>query len=35
MAIVKMSKFSLFVFDSERETLLNELQKFKYVHFVN
>jgi len=35
MAIVRMSKFSLFVFDSERENLLHELQKFKYVHFLN
>lgn len=33
MAIVKMSKFSLFAFDSERENLLHELQKFGYVHF--
>lgn len=35
MAIVKMSKFSLFAFDSEREDLLHELQKFKYVHFLD
>lgn len=35
MAIVKMNKFSLFVFDSERDNLLHELQKFEYVHFVN
>lgn len=35
MAIVKMSNFSLFAFDSERENLLHELQKFKYVHFLN
>jgi len=28
-----MSKFSLFAFDSERENLLHELQKFGYVHF--
>src|SRR5690606_10940187 len=35
MAIVKMSKFDLFAFDSERENLLHELQKFKYVHFLN
>ncbi|HHY77574.1 MAG TPA: V-type ATP synthase subunit I [Clostridiales bacterium] len=33
MAIVKMSSFSLFAFDSKRENLLHELQKFKYVHF--
>ena len=33
MAIVKMSNFSLFAFDSKRENLLHELQKFKYVHF--
>lgn len=35
MAIVKMSKFSLFAFDSEMEDLLQELQKFEYVHFHN
>lgn len=35
MAIVKMSNFSLFAFDSEKENLLHELQKFKYVHFIN
>ena len=35
MAIVNMSNFSLFAFDSERENLLHELQKFKYVHFSN
>lgn len=35
MAIVKMSNFSLFAFDSERENLLHELQKFEYVHFTN
>lgn len=35
MAIVKMSKFSLFAFDSKRENLLHELQKFKYVHFLD
>lgn len=33
MAIVKMSDFSLFAFDSERNSLLHELQKFEYVHF--
>lgn len=35
MAIVKMSNFSLFAFDSERDNLLHELQKFEYVHFLN
>lgn len=35
MAIVKMSNFSLLAFDAERDTLLHELQKFEYVHFVN
>jgi V/A-type H+-transporting ATPase subunit I len=35
MAIVKMSKFSLFTFDSDRDELLQELQKFSYVHFTN
>ena len=33
MAIVNMSKFSLFALDSHREELLHELQKFEYVHF--
>ncbi len=33
MAIVKMSNFSLFAFDSDRDSLLHELQKFGYVHF--
>ncbi|HHV72992.1 MAG TPA: V-type ATP synthase subunit I, partial [Clostridia bacterium] len=35
MAIVKMSRFSLFAFDSDRDDLLRELQNFGYVHFVN
>ena len=35
MAIVKMSNFSLFAFDSNRDDLLHELQKFEYVHFKN
>lgn len=35
MAIVKMSNFSLFAFDSKREDLLHELQKFTYVHFLD
>lgn len=35
MAIVKMSDFSLFAFDSERDDLLHELQKFEYVHFTD
>jgi len=35
MAIVKMSNFSLFTFDSDRDELLQELQKFSYVHFTN
>ncbi len=35
MAIVKMTEFSLFAFDSEKENLLHELQKFEYVHFQN
>ncbi|MGM0396164.1 MAG: V-type ATP synthase subunit I [Bacillota bacterium] len=35
MAIVKMSEFSLFAFDSDKEDLLHELQKFEYVHFTN
>ena len=32
MAIVKMSKFDLFSFDYDREKLLENLQKFNYVH---
>ena len=35
MAIVKMSSFNLFAFDSNRDDLLHELQKFEYVHFVD
>lgn len=35
MAIVKMSSFSLFTFDSDRDKLLHELQKFGYVHFTD
>ncbi len=35
MAIVKMNEFSLFAFDSVKEDLLHELQKFEYVHFTN
>ncbi|HZJ98422.1 MAG TPA: V-type ATP synthase subunit I [Tissierellaceae bacterium] len=35
MAIVKMSSFNLLAFDIERETLLHELQKFNYVHFID
>ena len=35
MAIVKMSNFSLLAFDAKRDTLLHELQKFEYVHFVD
>lgn len=33
MAIVKMNKFNLLSFDSDRENLLNTLQDFNYVHF--
>ncbi|MDR7871476.1 MAG: V-type ATP synthase subunit I [Tissierellaceae bacterium] len=33
MAIVKMSGFNLLAFDSERDNLLHQLQKFNYVHF--
>ena len=35
MAIVKMSKFSLLVFGSERKDLLHDLQKFDFVHFLD
>lgn len=34
MAIVKMSRFSLFAFQEERENLLQQMQKFKYIHFL-
>lgn len=34
MAIVDMTRFSLFTFDKDQETLLRELQKFNYVHFL-
>lgn len=33
MAIVKMDKFNLLAFNSDRDTLLNILQDFNYVHF--
>ena len=33
MAIVKMDKFNLLAFDSDRESLLDKLQDFNYVHF--
>ena len=33
MAIVKMDKFNLLSFDSDRESLLDTLQAFNYVHF--
>lgn len=33
MAIVKMDKFNLLAFDSDRKNLLNILQDFNYVHF--
>ncbi len=35
MAIVKMSKFNLLVFNSERKNLLHKLQKFDEVHFMD
>ena len=35
MAIVKMNKFTLLVFESEREKVLEELQKFQGVEFIN
>ena len=34
MAIVKMKKFKLFALEKNRKSLLKELQKFSYVHFV-
>lgn len=35
MAIVKMSKFNLIFFENKRDDLLETLQQFKYVHFLN
>lgn len=35
MAIVKMSKFTLFAFESQKEDLLDNLHKFENVQFVN
>lgn len=35
MAIVKMSKFTLLAFDSQKEILLENLQKFQGVQFIN
>lgn len=35
MAIVKMSKFNLIFFENKRDHLLEALQQFKYVHFLN
>ena len=32
MAIVKMKKFKLFIFDENRENLIDKFQKFNYVH---
>lgn len=32
MAIVNMKKFKLFIFDENRENLINKFQKFNYVH---
>ena len=34
MAIVKMKKFKLFALEKDKKSLLKELQKFSYVHFV-
>ena len=33
MSIVKMKRFSLLVFDSDKDSLLHNLQKFNFVHF--
>lgn len=35
MAIVKMSKFTLFAFESQKETLLDKLHKFENIQFIN
>lgn len=34
MAIVKMKKFKLLALEKDRKSLLKELQKFSYIHFV-
>ena len=33
MAIVNMTKFSLFSFAESRKELIDELQRFEYIHF--
>ena len=35
MSVVRMNRFSLLAFEEDREELLHNLQKFKYVHFLN
>ena len=35
MAIVKMSRFTLFAFESQKETLLDSLHRFENVQFIN
>lgn len=35
MSIVKMTQFSLLALNADKEQLLHDLQKFKYVHFSN
>ena len=35
MAIVKMSKFNLIAFESQKSQLLKKLQKFKEVDFID
>ena len=35
MAIVKMSKFTLFTFESQKEELLSKLQNFEKVQFID
>ncbi len=35
MAIVNMSSFNLFAFEEDRKSLLDELQRFEYVHFAD
>lgn len=35
MSVVRMNRFSLLAFEEDREVLLQNLQKFKYVHFLN
>jgi V/A-type H+-transporting ATPase subunit I len=35
MAIVKMNKFTLFAFENKKEALLERLQRFEAVQFID